>query len=191
MIWLTIYNDKDAFFAEIARGVAKSLIKACSEDETKQLVVEGIDKGLGTPSHNDYIRRGANEGLTDPKLIAINVPKGISSKTIAKKKSFEFELMIQSTAGPNKDPKYRGTYISPGQKRADGQPLVSRDFYVGAIVETGIGYSWRGSHYYTKPGESVPEDKKRPIYKHAGEKLVEGDYLSNKVSSCLKKFQWK
>lgn len=164
--------------------VAKSLVKATKNPEARELIVQGIDEGLGAPGSgpNSYKRRGRNGGLTDPNLIAVDL------NPVQKEESggYIFSVFIKSTAEGNEN--YRGG-TNPFYKESpdDWLPTAQDRFYVGSIVQTGFGYSWKNSRYYNPyqlPGNG------RPIYNKAGEKLSANGQLASMISADLARRGW-
>ena len=174
---MKICKTTNELYALIAKDVGQSLLAATRSEEAKKLVVQGIDEGLGpagtTP--DSYRRRGSNGGLTDPNLVVTTV----SQKKVSPA-GFSIDFLIKNIAEGNAD--WRGG-VNPAKK--GGQP-----FYVGAIVQTGVGYSWENSRYYTGEncmfGKPIPRD----IYGKAGEKLTENDNLTSLTAKELKKRGW-
>ena len=161
----------------VANKVAVSTVRAARSQKARDLVVDGIDEALGSEGTGPYAyeRRGKNGGLTDPNLVVTTL---VNSK--ADSSGFELEFLIKNIAKGNAE--WRGG-VNPPKKGGE-------DFYVGAIVQSGRGYSWVNSQYYTGPTHEPKNHIPRDIYGKAGEKLMEDGQFVSMIANELKDINW-
>ena len=178
------YSNYNALFADLLLEIKASLPEVIKTKEARELIVQGIDEGLGAPGSgpNSYKRRGRNGGLTDPNLIAV------SASTIGRKADGSYQISVFSNSIAEGNENYRGG-TNPFYKESpdDWLPTAQDRFYVGSIVQTGFGYSWKNSRYYNPaqlPGNG------RPIYNKAGEKLSANRQLASMISADLARRGW-
>lgn len=183
---MKICKNLDELCVLLAKEVGSSALRATRSESARNLVVQGIDEALGPANTgpNAYKRRGRNGGLTDPNLIVTT-----TEKAKANKNGFVVELLVKNVAEGNH--KWRGG-INPCYKEHpdDWLPLKTDRFYVDAIVQSGRGYSWVHSEYYTGPQGQFGKPKPRDIYGKAGEKLTANGQLASLIASELAKRGW-
>ena len=185
MIWVKQYSNYNTLFRDLLLDIKASLPEVIKTDECRELIVQGIDEGLGAPGSgpNSYKRRGRNGGLTDPNLISVG------SAHLGKSSDGSYEVRVFTNSIAEGNGAYRGGLnpVSHEKKVNTYVPPVADRFYVGAIVQTGIGYSWKNSRYYNplqSPGNG------RPIYEKAGEKLSANGQLASMISAELARRGW-
>lgn len=170
----------------IANDVGQSVLTATRSESARSLVVQGIDEALGPEGTgpNAYKRRGSNGGLTDPNLIVTTVENKKTNSS-----GFHIDFLVKNVAEGNR--KWSGG-INPCYKEHedDWLPLKTDRFYVGAIVQSGRGYSWVNSQYYNGPTYTPKNHKPRDIYGRAGEKLMEDGQLASMIASELANRGW-